>query len=394
MPTARGCGCRAALLAVVAAAVAAPAAIWAQAVSPADYDVPVSTAQQVRLGATFHYTGAGGDVQASDGAANLVGNRFYNSLPFAYDMTMSAIGSTRRTAADKQKNSYNLVGEAGVRRYFQPDGDSFYSVDGRVTADNEYDRPALEVTPGAGYGRFIRVTTLAKAVRIEDFLLQEDVIQGPLPKEIMVELAQVIEREGEYQSEYGDRYKVKWFEAMEKAIGRSGMFTQQGLGAAGSLRVEEVLFEERINERYIGWDARAGVRFELLTEDRHRDREDPSFSGRLRFSRPLGWESQLDLNTQYTTPFNGDFGVNVYALTATLNYLYELSNRVDFTASNIVTARRLDPDLETLIHEQVRVGFLFYLENQVNLNVSGQASKVRGGDANQGMNVALEYRLR
>jgi hypothetical protein len=379
---------------VVAATLAVCTVVQAQTVSPWDYGVPVSTAQQARVGATFTYSGQGRDVQASDGEANLVANRFYNSLPFAYDATLTAIGSTRRTAADDQDNSYNLVGEAGVRRYFRPDGDSFYSVDGRLTADDAYERPAVELTPGAGYGRFIRVTTLAEAVRIEDFLLREDVIQGPLPKETMVELAQLIEREGEYRSEYGPSYRVKWFEAMEKAIARSGMFTQQGLGAAGSLRVEEVLFDERVNERYVGWDARAGIRFELLTEDQDRDRDDPSFSGRVRFSRPVGWESQLDLNAQYTTPFNGDFGANVYTLAATLNYLYELSNQVDFTASNVVTARRLAPDVETLVREQLRLGFLFYLENQINLNVSGQAVKVRGRDPRQGIHVALEYRLR
>mgnify|MGYP001035268824 CR=1 FL=1 len=80
----------------VAATLAAGAGVQAQTVSPWDYDVPVSTAQQARVGATFTYSGQGRDVQASDGEANLVANRFYNSLPFAYDATLTAIGSTRR----------------------------------------------------------------------------------------------------------------------------------------------------------------------------------------------------------------------------------------------------------------------------------------------------------
>jgi len=385
-----------ALLAVVALAalLAAPVPAPAQTVSPFDYDVPVSTSEQARLGVTFNYAGQGTDVQTCDGSANILARRFYNSLPFAYDVTLNGVGATRRTPADKQKNSYNAIVEAGVRKYFSPEGDFFYSVDGRLTADNDFDRPAIEATPGAGYGRFITVTTLAKAVRIEDFLLKENVIKGRLSKATMIELAQLIERQNEFQSEYGERYKVQWFEAMEEVIARAGMFTHEGLGAAGSLRMDEVLFQERINERFIGWDARAGLRLEVLNPYKNIDREDPSFSGRLRYSRPVGWESQFDANVQYVTPFTGDFGVNVYTLTATLNYLYELSNRIDFTASNIFTARRFDPDLQTQLNEQVRAGFLFYLENQVNLNITAQASKIRGQDIGQGLYLGLEYRLR
>lgn len=375
------------------AVVAAPAAVRAQSVSPSDYDVPVSTSQHARLGVKLNYSGEGSDVQSSDGSANLVAKRFYNSLPLAHDLSFNGIGSTRRVD-DEQTNSYNFVAQAGIRKYFSLEDKFFYSMDVGVTGNDDYDRPAVEVTPGVGYGRFIQVTTLAQAVRIEEFLLEEGVITGHLPKGTMIELAQVIERQSEFASDYGARYQVKWFEAMEEVISRSGRFTDQGLGAAGSLRMQEVLFEERINPRFIGWDARAGVQFEALTPYEDVDRQDPSFSGRLRYSRPVGWVSQLDLNLQYTSPFTSDFGADAFTVTTTLNYLYEISNRIDFTASNILTTRRLDPDIEVAVQEEARAGLLFYLENHINLNLTGEVSKVRGQTVSQAANLALEYRLR
>ena len=43
---------------------------------------------------------------------------------------------------------------------------------------------------------------------------------------------------------------------------------------------------------------------------------------------------------------------------------------------------------------QVRSGFIFFIENQVNLNVTGSIAKERGQDPTQGLNMAIEYRLR
>lgn len=363
-------------------------------VSPYDYKVPQSTAQQLRLGGSYAYAGSGGDVLTNDGAASVLYNRFYNSLPYAWDIGVNGLATTRRTVADEQKGTYNFIVSPSLRKYFNPEGNLFYSGEARITGGSSTDRPSLDVTPGVGYGRFVRVTPLAQAVRIEAFLLREGVIRKALPRATMVRLAQIIERRAEYETEHGPTYKAVWYEDMEKAIATTGNFTKKGLGAVGTLRVEEVLFQENVNERFVGWDARAGVRFEALTPDADIDRQDPSLSLRLRYSRPVGWRSQLDFDGQYTSPFTGDFGVDVFTGTATVNYLYEVTNRVDFTLSNILTASRSIPDTESLLTEQVRTGFIFFIENQTNINLTGILSKDRGEDATQSLNVAIEYRLR
>ena len=299
---------------------------------------------------------------------------------------------TRRTADDTQEGAYNFVAGPGIRKYFNPEGAFFYSGELRATGNSDFDRPTIDVTPGVGYGRFIRVTPLAQAVRIEEFLLSEGVLKGPLSKETLVALAQVIERRGEFETQFGDRYKIRWFKAMEEVIAKSH-FVNGGFGAVGTLRVDEVLFQEHVNERFIGWDVRTGIRFEALTKDSDTPRQDPGLSLRVRYSRPVGWQSQFDISAQYTSPFTGDFG-DIYTLSLSLNYLYELTNRIDFTLSNIITSSRSEPNVDAILIGQVRSGFIFFIENQINLNVTGTIAKTRGEDPTQSLNMAIEYRLR
>ena len=115
-----------------------------------------------------------------------------------------------------------------------------------------FDRPSVDLTIGVGYGRSINATALAKAVRIEDFFLAEGLIFEQLPKETMIELGHIIERSSEYEDVNGTRYENYWFEDMENAIGKSRILGES-LGAIGILRMREVLFQERINDRFYGW---------------------------------------------------------------------------------------------------------------------------------------------
>lgn len=369
----------------------------AQKVSPTDYTVPKSTAEQMQLGGTYNYAGQEGDLLTNDAAGFFQYNRFFSSLPYGYDLSLDVLGNSRYDAVtEKQDNSYNMVGTAGIRKYFNEETDFFYSIEGRTTFNDSYDRPAIYATPGLGYGRFIRATDLARAVRIEEFLIQENVIKGNLSKATMLELAHIIEIEGEYRAKYGATYRVQWFEDMEKAIDKSGKLTTGELGAVGLLRIEEVLFDERVNERFYGWDARIGVGVEVLTPFEDQERSNALSTLRVRYSRPLGWRSQFGFDGEIGTPLSGQFGKGLDA-SLTAEYLYELTNRVDWTAANVLTASRVEfaaDEFTTSVSDQIRSGFIFYIENSVNLVVNATAAKEEGQPWNQGLNLSLLYRLK
>ena len=377
------------LIAVVLVTPAEP-----QTVSPYDYDVPVSDARFLGIGGHFSYEGSGSDIHTNLGRISLEYNRHYHSLPFEWDLEFEGEGRIRRTSRDEHEGSYDFKFRPGIRRYFKPQGNVFYSGELSIDRYENYDRPGIVVTPGLGYGRFIRVTPLALAVRIEEFLLEEGLIEGPLSKETLVALAQVIDREREYLTTYGPRYRVRWFEAMEKVIAESGMFVHGGLGGAGTLRIYEVLYHERVNQRFIGWWVRTGVEYQALTPFEHNPRRDPAMSLRLRYSRPIGWKSQFGIDAAYFTPVTGDFGYDVFRSEVSLNYLYEVTNRIDFTLSSITTAERRNPRFETVFAEKVRSGFLFYIENQILLNIGANFEKRRGHETSHGLNISIEYRLR
>ena len=124
----------------------------AEAVDPGDYDVPVSTAQQVRLGGTYAYASTGSYTETNNGSAWLRYHRYYNSLPYAWDLNFRGVGETRRTYEDKQKGSYEFVAFPGIRKYFDPAGDLFYSGELSIRGKSDFDRPGIDITPGVGSG--------------------------------------------------------------------------------------------------------------------------------------------------------------------------------------------------------------------------------------------------
>ena len=376
------------LIAVVLVTPAEP-----QEVSPYDYDVPVSDARFLGIGGNLSYQGSGSDIRQNLSRIVLEYDRYYNSLPFAWDLEFEGEGRLQKTSEDKHEGFYNFELHPGIRRYFNPLGNVFYSGELSVVRYEGDDRPEVTVTPGLGYGRFIHVTPLARAVRIEEYLLEEGLIEGPLSKETLVALAQVIDRESEYRTNFGPRYRVRWLEAMEEVIAESGRFVHGGLGGVGTLRITEVLYHERVNQRFIGWWVRTGVEYQALTPFDHISRGDPGMSLRLRYSRPMGWRSQFGIDAEYTSPVSGDFGYDVFKVEVSLDYLYEVTNRIDFTLASITTADRRNPRFKTVFVERLQSRFLFYIENQILLSIGANFHKRRGFEVSHGLSMSIEYRL-
>ena len=299
----------------------------------------------------------------------------------------------------KDDLTYNSLFTGRGKKYLRNGSRIFGFGDFNARHSDTYDRPDLDVTPGLGYGRFISATPLAKAVRIEEFLLKEGAIKGRLPKEHLVALSHVIQRKGEFQERYGSTYQKWWFEAMETVIVASGT-APNGIEAGGILRINEVLFEQRVNERFYGWEATAGTNFQLTTPLKGQTRRDPGAAIGIRYAWPFGWKHQVSGRLDISSPFTNQFG-KVYKLTFTQDYIYEVSNRIDFILRDILTLDIRDrttftgpgPFNKHIVGNTLSSTFVFFIENKTNFSVSAQLGKVEGAPFLQTFSGTLNYRI-
>lgn len=215
---------------------------FSQNVRVEDYEVPVSTAQILRLTANYDWSQTTQNeitnVTSNRGNANLFYRSFYSSLPYAWFLDIDATGG-------KNFKDYNhdIQISPSIRKYFWDRRDWFGYASADIRHSNTFSQIETFGTVGVGYGRYINATALAKTVRIEEHLIRENVIKGNLPKETMIEIANIIEREDEYRGIYGATYETKWYDDIEQAIKKSGYLIGDSMGSLGILRTQQVLKE-------------------------------------------------------------------------------------------------------------------------------------------------------
>jgi len=115
-------------------------------------------------------------------------------------------------------------------------------------------QPGLEAQAGLGYGRFYNVTPLAKALRLETFLLAQGFLASPLPDEELLALAKAIGQPAEAGS---------LAERVESVVALIEGERPRRLESAMVLAIEELLSHSS-RERYCGWTAQAGLAYRLM----------------------------------------------------------------------------------------------------------------------------------
>ncbi len=359
----------------------------AQNVSVTDYIVPISQATNLRVNGFWNWAQVGDSVTGNTISGNLIYRRFYTSLPFAWFINIDGSGGR-----DAGKSNYDLRTEISARKYIWESRDwfGFSTITGQRT--NNYTRVASNVTVGAGFGRYINATALAKAVRIEEHLLKENIISDHLPKETIIRIANIIEREDEYRNLYGEVFETQWFGDIENEIRLSGMLNGYSIGAIGTLRVRQVLFgiNERVNDRYYGWDISTGTLFTITTRDRSKAGS-PNFSILGRYSNPLSWRTQINLSAEIFSPIDSSF-IKQFTATANADFIYELSNRINFVAGYKIQLYKADKSDEKF-DNSLNGSFLFYIENNIYFGLNASLEKFAGSPARVSTSLTLSYNL-
>ena len=369
--------------------------VSAQNVSVTDYQVPVSAADRLLIDFSMNHATSGSDATTSKGNIGGIYKRFYDSLPFGYSIDIIGSGLVDKSiVTDEYNTNYQVNGDAGVKKYLMQNSAALKDLFGSVRASSnmlkDYDQPASSLTVGVGYGRFIEATDLAKAVRIEDFLIKEGELSDHLPKEAILEISKIINREGEYRDKYGETYKKEWYKDMETVMRESNLLKEGGLDAIGILRIEEVLEREDIADRFYGWDVTLGSRFDITLPFTGQDRSPANLDVSASYARPIAWRWQVSERISMNTPFD-NFGT-AFSSSLSSDISYELSNRIDVRLRHLLRLEKLEAD-DAKISHSLGASFIYYIENNLNLVVTEQITKAPEQDIISDFTVVLNYRV-
>jgi hypothetical protein len=140
-----------------------------------------------------------------------------------------------------------LNGTADFKRYFKDDSFGIGVIGSRYTDTTGVE---IDATGGLGFGRFRDVTPLAKAIQIQNVLLDKGFLLGPLTDDVLQSLAQELGRVGPSLDEK--------LVTLERLITGTGLVQEEGLGARGLFAMEEIA-SSSVEARLCGWDVQARV---------------------------------------------------------------------------------------------------------------------------------------
>lgn len=339
------------------------------------YTFPTSTSQEAYVNGTFNVNGTSQDSMETGynfgGAANY--DLFYRSLPFSYNLNAFgnfAVNKSPVEGAESQEG-YNLHVQSRANKYFSEEHEFFgfgaTTLEYRkLAAMDEADDPYWDVTAGVGYGRTIDATVLKQAYRMAQDFKRFNVVKGDVADETLIELARVIDRQGEFRTEYGPiEYRKYWYEAMEAVLANAGVLAEDGLGAVGVLRIQEVLAEPT-GRRFYGWEARVGGG--AVISDFDGEAGDPLLNINFDYARPISLKLQLNNNAYYSTVFETD---PVHRIGDVFQIYYEITNRIDW--DNTLRAELLMPSAEgaeDIMSLNFTSTYILYIENQLTFNPS------------------------
>lgn len=277
------------------------------------YTPPISEFQDLKISGNYrYYNDPFADNRSNDSSGSLRAtfSRFFDAP--LYGLSQQAMA---RLDLDRGVLNYQADAALNLRGYLPET--SFFGFTGvEARGASALPLPSLKLSLGGGYGRFKDVTPLAKALKIQEQLLELKAITGALPPAVVFEIADTIGRRREFAT------LAALVQRLEEIIEASGLPGQQ-LGALALLRIEEIL-NETADEKLCGWEVRLGIGYELFDpQDNTRELLAlASFDYALAPAPRSQFSSQLQLSS--ALPLFED-----YVLLAKISYLFRFTERID-----------------------------------------------------------------
>ncbi|RLE37085.1 hypothetical protein DRJ12_03485 [Candidatus Acetothermia bacterium] len=193
------------------------------------------------------------DEDVNQGQFNVSYVQLYDTPQFGLDVSLQSDMSI----SVLDISTYTMSADGNYKRYFSFEEDYFAFAGGSARSSSSYQALGLSVNLGIGYGRFTDVTPLAKATRIDTYLVNRGTLTAHLYPVDLQALASEIGSIASYDS------LADLLTAVQDIIEGSGYLSARGLDALDISEVTRLIEEEGFS-RYCGWDVKAGIGYQLL----------------------------------------------------------------------------------------------------------------------------------
>jgi hypothetical protein len=231
----------------------APAAL---AIPLCEYRSPETDLADLAIGFAYqYYNNPFGlhDRDVNEGQFNVDYVRLYDRPEYGFDISFH----NEMSVSVFDVSSHNTSADGNYRRYFAAQGDTFAFAGATARSSSSFQSLGLTLGFGVGAGRFVDVTPLARATRIDDYLVARGSLVNHLhPVDLQI-LADEIGSLRTYDS------LAALVEAVQDVLEGSGNIRVSGLDALDISEITRLIQEEGFS-RYCGWDLRIGLGYEVL----------------------------------------------------------------------------------------------------------------------------------
>lgn len=365
-----------------------------------DYEQPTSAYENAYVSGRLNVN-SGNQAQTShDASLDMNYERVFSSADRDLKVNGDLLGTSKRdgAAGATTQEAYIGTGSVGVNNYFQPGSKgAFWYGDSEVGIKKGASDPRFKIGAGIGYGRVVNVTPMAQAIRLVEALRDKNLLSGEISKAEYNQLANIIAKEPEYRSKYGSvDYRQNWIADMEKILQSTGKI-KGNLGAIGILKSYDVLVNERISTRKLGWLVKAGLA--EIVKDYDGGKGKPAMDIAAEYNKPLSNRTQFSNEASASRILkNND---KSYTAKNLMSLTYEVSDRVDW-----LNSWAIDYDHDAKIGRDTTTNALtstyrYYLSNKLAFDTSASLSKVddeitgNGNDkVDKSLFMGITYRLK
>lgn len=359
-------------------------------VSIREFKLPETKAENMNLYLDLNYSGT--DSMNFIGDFSMQYSKFYSSLPFSYylysELSNDGDYMTRiyENGAKTVYDRLSFVIVSSLEKYWN--NESMFFLGGKFStnfgSNVNYSEHFGSITNesnlgiGGGYGRTYDASGMAEALRIQEYLLSENLISAEFSKEIILDIAVHCTKINEYAQKYDNKHPINWYQDLEQILIRSGKLISQNLNPYSLFRVSEVLNRERIHQRIIGWKLGAYFAFRNFTyfydinyDNNYDYPNTQQIGGDLNFEigYPISNKLHFYHNTMYSYKVDPDFlNESQNTINTTSSLTYNLTNLFDFKLNHQL--RTYNIIKSTVSEQKLTFDTYYYVENNVFLRLS------------------------